>query len=112
MSMTKRSVVEVLVLSVLTVGIYYVYWLVKTKDEMVVRGADVPTGWLLIIPIVSIYWKWKWSQGVERVTRGRLSAPVTFLLVYLFDVIGMAIVQHTFNELPDEQVLLPEARIA
>ena len=110
--MTKRSVLTVIILTFITCGLYLLYWFVKTKDEMVARGADVPTGWLLIIPIASIYWKWKWSQGVERVTHGRSSAAVTFVLVYLLNVIGMAIVQSMFNDLPQDRALLPEARIA
>ncbi|HEU4733408.1 MAG TPA: DUF4234 domain-containing protein [Kofleriaceae bacterium] len=110
--MTKRSVVAVILLTLITCGLYSLYWFVSTKDEMVARGADIPTGWLLIIPIASIYFKWKWSQGAEHVTRGRYSAPVTFLLVYLLGLIGMAILQSTFNELPEERAQLPQARIA
>jgi hypothetical protein len=110
--MTKRSVAAVIILAFLTCGIYGLYWFVATKDEMVGRGADIPTGWLLIIPIANIYWWWKWSQGVEHVTRGKSSAPVTFLLVFLLGMIGMAIVQSTFNNLPDDRALLPQARIA
>jgi hypothetical protein len=110
--MTKRSVVAVIVLSFVTFGLYSLYWFVKTKDEMVARGADVPTGWLLIVPIANIFWQWKWSQGVEHVTRGKSGAPVTFLLIFLLPLIGMAILQSTFNGLTDEQGRLPEARIA
>jgi hypothetical protein len=46
------------------------------------------------------------------VTRGRSTAPVTFLLMFLLRVIGMAIVQSTFNDLPDDRAQLPQARIA
>jgi hypothetical protein len=110
--MTKRSVVAVIILTFITFGIYGIYWFVKTKNEMVARGADVPTGWLLIIPIANIYWYWKWSQGVEHVTRGRSSAAVNFLLVFLLGFIGMAIIQATFNGLPEERGQLPQARVA
>lgn len=110
--MTKRSVVAVIILTFITCGIYALYWFVKTKDEMVARGADIPTGWLLIIPIAHIYWQWKWSQGVEHVTRGKSTAAVTFVLVFLLGVIGMAIVQSMFNDLPEDRAQLPQARIA
>jgi hypothetical protein len=112
--MTKRSVVLVILFSLITLGIYHIYWLVKTKDEMVSRGAQIPTGWLLIVPIANIYWFWKWCVGVEQVSRGKLSAPVTLLLMWLISIIGTAIVQATFNGIADEQVRgqLPQARIA
>ena len=109
--MTKRSVVAVIVLSLITFGIYGIYWFVATKNEMVYRGASIPTGWLVIIPILNIYWMWKWSEGVDHVTQGKLSAAVTFLLVFLLGVIGVAIVQASFNK-TEERGLLPQARVA
>jgi hypothetical protein len=113
--MTRRSVVLVLLFSLITFGIYGIYWYVATKDEMVSKGADIPTGWLIIIPIASIYWVWRWSAGVEHVSRGKMSGGVTFLLMFLLGwPIGMAILQATFNGIADEQARgnLPQARIA
>lgn len=112
--MEKRSVAGVIVLSIVTFGIYFLYWHVKTKGEMVRAGADIPTCWLLIIPIASIYWYWKWCGGVEHMTRGRFSQPTAFLFCLLLPLISMAIIQDAFNQaidrgLPGE---LPRARIA
>ena len=109
--MTKRSIAAVIVLSLLTFGIYGIYWFVATKAEMVDRGASIPTAWLLIIPLVNIYWTWKWCEGVDHVTQGKMSAAVTFLLVFLLGVIGVAIVQATFNK-TDARAQLPQARVA
>jgi len=110
--MKNRSVAAVVIFSIITCGIYALYWQVATKDEMVARGADIPTGWLIIIPIANIYWIWKWSEGVEHVTRGKLSTAVSFILMFLLGVIGMAICQSYFNKLAEERVDLPQARIA
>lgn len=110
--MTKRSVVAVILLNLITCGIYNLYWYVKTKDEMVMQGATIPTGWLLIIPVVNIYWMWKWSEGVEYVTRGKTSAAVSFILMFLLGMIGMAILQSIFNNTPNMRVQLPQARVA
>ena len=41
---------------------------------------------------------------------GRLSAGVTFVLIFLTGIIGMAIVQSTFNGLQDQQGQLPRAQ--
>jgi len=110
--MTNRSVVAVLFLTFITLGIYHLYWYVATKDEMNEQGATIPTAWLLIVPIASIYWLWKWSEGVEHVTRGKMSAGVSFLLIFLLPLIGMAILQVTFNTTPGDQDRLPRARVA
>jgi len=109
--MTRRSFVVVILLTFLTFGIYSLYWLVKTKLEMNRQGAQIPTAWLLIVPIVNIYWIWKYCEGVETVTERQMSGPVAFLLLWLLGVIGVAILQIQFNKVP-EQPQLPEARLA
>lgn len=52
--MEKRSPIGVFVLSLVTLGIYSIYWLVKTKGELNQRGASIPTAWLIIVPFVNI----------------------------------------------------------
>lgn len=96
--MKRRSVAAVVALSIITFGLYGIYWIVKTKSEMNAQGANVPTAWLIIIPIVSIWWLWKFSEGVDHVTNGAMSAGVTFLLLWLLSLIGMAIVQSALNK--------------
>jgi hypothetical protein len=112
--MTKRSVAAVIVLSIVTFGIYAIVWLVKTKNEMVKQGAEIPTAWLLIVPIASIYWYWKWCGGVEHATKGKLSQVIAFILVLVLSLIGMAIIQAELNKAADDgmQGQLPQARVA
>jgi hypothetical protein len=106
--MTRRSVLSVLILTIVTFGIYGLFWLVKTKDEMNERGASVPTAILLIVPLVNLYWMWKYAEGVEIVTDRRMSGPVAFLVLWLLGIIGMAILQSEYNRVE----ALPEARLA
>lgn len=110
--MQKRSVVAVILLTMITFGIYGLVWMVKTKNEMVQRGADIPTAWLLIVPIASIYWMWKYAGGVEHVTRGKQSQVISFILMFLLGVIGMAIIQSEFNKVEGSAGQLPQARVA
>ncbi len=112
--MTKRSVAAVIILSIITLGIYTLVWTVKTKGEMVRSGADIPTSWLLIVPIASIYYFWKWCGGVEHVTGGKMSQVIAFILVLLLGVIGMAVIQAELNKAADRGVpgQLPQARVA
>jgi hypothetical protein len=111
--MIKRSIVGMIILNLIFPLIYHYYWLIKTKHEMAAKGVDIPTSLLAFIPFVNYYWQWKWSVGVEHVTRGKMSAGVSFLLTVLLGyIVGPAIIQATFNELPDERVSLPQARVA
>jgi hypothetical protein len=111
--MTKRSVVAVCVFSIITFGIYAIYWMVKTKGEMVRLGADIPTAWLMIIPIANYYWQWKYGGGVEHVTRGKQSQGVAFILMLLVPWIAIPIFQSEFNKAADLGVVgLPQARVA
>ena len=99
--MTKRSVVAVILLTLITFGIYGLVWFVKTKHEMVDSGAEIPTSWLLIVPFANIFWLWKWSGGVDHVTQGKSGQAVSFILVFLLGIIGMAIVQSALNSAVD-----------
>jgi hypothetical protein len=96
--MTQRNPAAVFILCFITFGIYGIVWYVKTKGEMNAKGADIPTAWLIIIPIVNLYWLWQWSQGVEKVTAGSSSAGLNFILMFLLGPIGAAIIQNKFNQ--------------
>jgi hypothetical protein len=112
--MTKRSPAMVLILTLVTFGIYGLVWSVKTKNEMVKCGAQIPTAWMLIFFPLAIYWMWKFAGGVEHVTQGKSSQAVSFILIFILGVIGMAIIQSSLNQAIDRGVpgQLPAARVA
>jgi hypothetical protein len=95
--MKQRSPIAVFFLPFLTLGIYSLVWYVKTGREMRSKGAAIPTAWLILIPIVNLYWLVKWSGGVAKVTNNSFSAIATFLVVVFLGPIGMAIIQSSFN---------------
>ena len=107
--MKKRSVLAVLVLPLVTFGIYSIYWAVKTKGEMNKLGANIPTAWLIIVPVVNIWWMWKHSEGVDHVTGGKMSAVLAFILWFLLGFIGQAIIQDSFNKIGEETPTEPTA---
>ncbi|MBL8970348.1 MAG: DUF4234 domain-containing protein [Myxococcales bacterium] len=96
--MKQRSPIAVFFLPIITFGIYGLVWLVKTKNEMNESGAEIPTAWLLIVPIANLYWFWKYCEGVQKISRGSMSAPVALLLMLLLGNIGWAVLQSTFNQ--------------
>src|SRR5215470_1087681 len=111
--MKKRSLGMMFLLMIITFGIYGLVWVVKTKGEMVSQGAEIPTAWLIIVPIVNLWWIWKWCQGVEKVTNGKLSAAVALLLYLIlnqFFGIGSLVIQDAFNKVAPGG--LPQARVA
>jgi hypothetical protein len=101
--MKHRGPIAVFFLAFFTLGIYGLVWQVKTKGEMNRLGAKIPTAWLIIIPIVSIWWLWKYSEGVELVTKKEMSTVIAFILLFLLGIIGMAIIQNEFNNILAKQ---------
>lgn len=107
-----------IVLSIVTLGIYMIVWNVKTKNEMVRSGADIPTAWLLIVPIANIYWMWKFSGGVEHVTGGKMGQAMAFILMIIgngfIPLLGTAVIQSELNKAIDRGVpgQLPQMRVA
>lgn len=96
--MRYRNPLASILLSIITLGIYSLVWLVSTKNQMNTKGAQIPTAWLLIIPFANIYWYWKFSEGVELVTNEKMGTGVAFLLMWFLGIIGMAIIQSELNK--------------
>lgn len=107
--MKKRSPLIVLVLPLVTFGLYSLYWAVKTKGEMNKLGANIPSALLILVPVVNIWWIWKHSEGVDHVTGGKMSAVLAFILVFLLGFIGQAIIQDSFNKIGEVAPTEPTA---
>lgn len=161
--MQKRNIAAVMALSFVTLGIHTLYWLKKTRDELVARGADIPKFWILIAlalanviafaaffaalvimgiqeetgtatslspflvfgglllmfiiyaitTAIGIYWLYRYSQGVDKVTHGQTSFGLTFGLGLAFAFFGLwfiwpGIIQDGFNKVEDEPAGQPE----
>ena len=95
-----RSPKTVLLLGLVTFGIYGVFWLAQTANDLKRRGgASLPPLWQVLIPVLNLIWVWKWSAAVEEVTAGEQSQAVTFAKVVLLGPFGWAWLQSAFNEL-------------
>lgn len=98
--MKKQSPLLVFILPFLTFGIYSIFWFARTRGEMVRKGASIPTTWLIIIPIIQLWYYWKWSVGVNTVTQ-KLDSILVLLVILLLGPIGSAIVQDSFNKVAE-----------
>jgi hypothetical protein len=100
--MKHRSPVAVLLLPLVTFGIYSLYWLVATKTDInKVAEPKVPTAWLLIVPIVNFIFLWKYSVGAEQATKGAAGQVPTFLFLLILGPIGQAITQASYNKVAE-----------
>ena len=100
--MKHRSPVAVLLLPIITFGIYSLVWLVKTKGEMnKLVDPNVPTAWLLVVPIANFVFLWKFGKAVTQVTKGAAGQGTAFALLLLLGPIGQAIVQSWLNKVAE-----------
>ena len=75
----RRSPILVLIYTFITFGIYGIYWFVKTKNELNRLGADIPSAWLMIIPIISWYWFYKYAEGFAKFVKKDNNGKYRFL---------------------------------
>lgn len=159
--MKKRNPLAVFFLSIITIGIYDLYWLATTKKELNAKTSHhTPSIWLLIAPlpvilvgyillftasglkavnnaygnttlstsatnhtvahpgmvlvsailllvgfisafIISIIWFFRYSKAVNEYTKGKMSTAVSFLVLWLIHLIGVALIQDTYNDVLD-----------
>ena len=95
----ERNIVSVYLLTIVTLGIYGIYWEVKTKEELKSLGADIPTAWLLIVPIASIYWLYKYAEGYSTKVKKDNNGVLWFVVFWLVGIIMPAIVQSDLNKI-------------
>ncbi len=114
---TYRSVPLCVILSILTCGIYGLYWYVMVTDEIsIVTEEPGTTGVMSLVftlitcGIYGIYWGWKNGEKLDasRARHGVLpgSFPILFLLLNLFGlmVVTLAIAQNELNKYPPTEV--------
>lgn len=52
--MQKRSLVKIFFLFIITLGIYRLIWVIKTRNEMIEKGQKIPTIWLFLLPYILV----------------------------------------------------------
>jgi membrane protease YdiL (CAAX protease family) len=101
--MRNRNILGIVLLPFITLGIYTLYWFVSTKGELNNKGANIPTAWLIIIPLVNLWWMWKYFEGAEQVTNEKVNGVLMFVIALLItSIVSSAICQDAYNKLGDE----------
>ena len=109
--LTKRNIVTAIILSLITCGIYSIYWfVVMTNDSNKVSGEDGPTGGmaflftLLTCGIYSFYWNYKMGQKLAKA--GKLHGKdindnsVLYLILCIFGlgIVNYCLIQSDLNK--------------
>ena len=96
--MEHRSVGKLIAFSLLTLGIYTLFWFSWTAKELRAAGQEVPTSWLQIIPIANLYYYWKHFAAAENATNGAVNGVLYFVLaLFVSPFVSAALEQNEFN---------------
>ena len=99
MAIKQRSPIGIILLSIITFGIYGIFWTVKTKEEINSVGGQIPTAWLLIIPFVNIYFWYKYAEDFSVNVKKDNSPILWFLLFVVISPVAMILVQIELNKM-------------
>ncbi|MFB6215777.1 MAG: DUF4234 domain-containing protein [Candidatus Aenigmatarchaeota archaeon] len=98
--MKERSPVAAMVLSIITLGIYGIYWFYSTTREAMKEASKggSPGLWTLglFIPIINFVIFWKEGQLVEEVA-GETDGVLIFILWIVFPPAAIYLVQRDLN---------------
>jgi hypothetical protein len=94
-----RDIILVYLLGIVTLGIYFLYWMYMTKHEINDLGAHIPTFILVFIPIANIYWLYRYSEGFSIYVKKDNNTPLWFIVFFLIGIVMPAIVQSELNNI-------------
>lgn len=116
---TKREIVVSIILSIITCGIYGIYWfVVMTDDANKVSGNTTPSGGaaflftLLTCGIYSIYWNYKMGQKMAQAgkmyNKDISDNSVVYLILSLFglSIINYCLIQSDLNKFAEQWITL------
>jgi len=95
----ERNILLIYILGFITLGIYFLYWVVSTKEDINSLGAKIPTAWLLIIPIANFYWAYRYCEGFSERVKKDDNTILWFFLYIFVGIIMPAIVQSELNKI-------------
>lgn len=113
----KRRIGVCILLSIVTLGIYQIYWwyLLVENTRAIKKDDSNCTGemlCLIFVPFYSLYWWFTRGKIVkdEFAEHGysAIGNEIAYLILGIFrlEIVSMAIMQHDFNSLPSESTQL------
>ncbi len=99
----RRNPFLVLLFTIITLGIYGIFWLVYTTNELKENTRSAPNPWLLLlflIPLVNIIFYfvyfWKYSKAINELTGFSLAG--LYILWIIFAPVAMILAQMELNK--------------
>ena len=114
--MTKRSIPLAIVFTIITAGIYGIYWLYQLTEEAHAAAGERTTasgGMVIVFTLVtcgiySLYWLYKMGETIIMAKQRRAmtvdtNLPIIYLVLALFGfgIISYALMQNSLNEIID-----------
>ena len=108
----KRSIAKAIILSIITFGIYELYWFVKMTDEVAEITGDhnnASGGMALVLTIITgglygIFWAYKMGEKLDRyegATHGDRALVYLILHVVSLGIIAFCMIQDSINKIVD-----------
>ena len=98
-----RNPALVIVFSIITLGIYGIYWLVSTTNELRRITSSAPNPWLLLlllVPAINIFvgfwYYWKYSKAIGEISD--FEPVLLFVLWIIISPVAMIIAQIQLNK--------------
>jgi len=98
-----RNPVLVIVFSIITLGIYSIYWLVSTTNELRKVTSSAPNPWfllLVLVPLVNIFvalwYYWQYSAAIGEISD--FEPVLLFILWLIISPVAMVIAQIQLNK--------------
>ena len=105
---TPRSIPVCVILSIVTCGIYGIYWLIKLNDEINILANDpgaTSGGIVFLLSIVTcgiylFYWLYKMGEKCDRIKGTSSSSGILYLILGIvgFSIISYCLMQDTINK--------------
>lgn len=104
----QRNIGMAILLSIVTCGIYGIYWMIKLNDEInYLSGNHTATtgGMVILLTLVTcgiygFYWIFKMGERVDQLKGAPGSSPILFLVLQLFGlgIVNYCIMQDAINK--------------
>lgn len=103
-----RNIAVAVILSIVTCGIYGIYWMIKLNDEVnqlsgepgATSGAMVFVLSLVTCSIYSWYWLYKMGERCDRIKGSNSSSGIVYLILGIFGlgIVAYCLMQDTINK--------------
>lgn len=106
--MKERNIAVSIILTIVTCGIYGIYWLIVLNDELKYEAGEdnfTSGGVVFLLSLVtcgiySIYWSYKMGEFVDKINKKESNTNILYLILSLIgmDIVIYALIQNELNK--------------